>query len=58
MWRRLVELTSAREDGLSFAIFRVLIGACLLATVGTVVAHGLVPIIWIDREWGVRHGLP
>jgi len=52
MWRRLVELTSAKEDGLSFAIFRALIGVCLLATVGTVVAHGLVPIIWIDREWG------
>src|SRR4030095_2944293 len=43
--------TSASEDGLSFAIFRALIGVCLLATVGTVIAHGLVPIIWIDREW-------
>ena len=52
MWRRIVELTSAQEDGLSFALFRVLIGACLIATVMTVIVHGLVPIIWIDRDWG------
>ena len=52
MWRRLVELTSASEDGLSFALFRVLIGACLIATVGTVIVHGLVPIIWVDSDWG------
>ena len=52
MWRRLVELTSTKEDGLSFALFRALIGACLIATVCTVITHGLVPIIWIDRDWG------
>jgi hypothetical protein len=52
MWRRWVELTRRQEDGLSFALFRVLIGLCLIATVGTVIVHGLVPIIWIDRDYG------
>jgi hypothetical protein len=52
MWRRWVELLSRKEDGLSFACFRVLIGLCLIGTVGTVVVHGLVPIIWIDRDFG------
>jgi hypothetical protein len=52
MWRRWIELVSRTEDGLSFALFRVCIGLCLLGTVGTVVVHGLVPILWVDREYG------
>src|SRR5688572_3329523 len=52
MWRRWVALLSRTEDGLTFALFRVATGLGLLGTVGTVLVHGLVPIIWVD----VAHG--
>jgi hypothetical protein len=52
LWKRWVAVTSREEDGLTFALFRVAIGLALLGTVGTVVVHGLVRVIWVDKAFG------
>lgn len=51
-WRRWVALLDRREAGTSLALFRVAIGLCVLGTIGTVLAHDLVTVLWVDREWG------
>ena len=51
-WQRWVEATSSREDATSLALFRIGMGLGVLYTVGTVVLRGLVPVLWIDRDFG------
>ncbi len=47
-WARWVALTSEREPAAALAVFRVAIAGVVLYTVGTVVAAGLVPTLWMD----------
>lgn len=51
-WRAWVALLDRREEGTSLALFRVAIGLCVLGTVGTVVGHCLVEVLWVDRAHG------
>lgn len=61
MWRRWVEFTSRTESGTSIALFRVLIGLCVVLNMAMVLGDGLVPMIWADVAHGgiakVRPGL-
>lgn len=52
LWARWVALLSRQEDGSSLALLRVGVGLCSLYTTGTVVAAGMVPVLWLDREHG------
>lgn len=52
LWKRWVTLTSATEDPTSVALFRILMGLCVLLTVGSVIAADLVPVIWVDKAFG------
>lgn len=56
MWRRWIALTSRTEDGLTLALLRIALGLCVLGTVGTVVAHGLVPMLWLGPADGGYRG--
>jgi hypothetical protein len=56
LWGRWVALLSEREAGTSLALFRIACGLSVLYSVGSVVTHGLVPVIWMDaREGGYAH---
>src|SRR5437588_9346640 len=52
LWARWVALLSEREPGTSLALFRVACGLCLLGSVGSVVWHGLVPVLWMNPADG------
>ncbi len=52
LWGRWVALLSEREAGTSLALFRAACGACVLYSVGSVVLHGMVPVIWLDPADG------
>lgn len=55
-WTRWVELLDRRETGEILAIFRILTGLSLVATVSNVVLAGAVDVIWIDAAYGgYRH---
>lgn len=47
-----VAVLDRREPGLALAVFRIAVGLCVLYTVGTVVWNGMVPVLWLDREFG------
>jgi len=49
-WNRWVALLSRREAGTGLALFRIAIGLCVLGTIGTVVGHDLVGVLWVDRS--------
>lgn len=51
-WRAWVDATSATESGTSLAFFRIAIGLCVLLTLGSVVAAGLVDVLWVDAAHG------
>jgi hypothetical protein len=54
-----VEATSATERGTSIALFRIAMGLCVVWTVGSVVASGVVDPLWLDRaHGGIRHLRP
>lgn len=52
LWASWVERCSRTESATSLALFRIAMGLGVLLTVGSVVWHGLVPVLWID----VAHG--
>lgn len=62
-WTRLVAAATRAEDPLPVAIFRMLVALGAIATVGSVVAAGLVEVLWVDlahggyRELGRQHWL-
>jgi hypothetical protein len=51
-WHSWVSFWSARESGESLAAFRILMGLCLLATVGGVLVHDLVAFAWLPSDAG------
>jgi hypothetical protein len=52
LWGRWVALLSEREPGTSLALFRAACGLCVLYSIGSVAAHGLVPVLWLDPAHG------
>src|SRR5262245_24964444 len=52
MCGRWLAFWSERERGTSLALFRIGCGLTVLATVGSVVLHGLAPAIWLDVSDG------
>lgn len=65
LWVRWVGLLAQREPATSLALFRIACGLCVLGSVGSVAAHGLVPVLWMppadggytipDTPWLFRH---
>jgi hypothetical protein len=51
-WTAWVTALSARESATSLALFRIGMGLGVLLTVGSVVAHGLVAVLWLQPEDG------
>src|SRR5262249_6669529 len=51
-WGRWVALLAQREAGTSLALFRIACGGSLLCSVGSVVLHGMVPVIWLSPDDG------
>jgi hypothetical protein len=51
-WQRWVQRCTAREGATSLALFRIGVGLCVLLSIGSVVAAGLVQPLWIDRAHG------
>lgn len=51
-WSRFVAAVDATESATTLALFRIGIGLGVLYSVGSVVARGLVPVLWIDRDHG------
>src|SRR5262249_9885647 len=51
-WKRWAALLDEREPGTSLALFRIACGLCVLASVGSVVLHGLVPTYWLNPADG------
>jgi hypothetical protein len=47
-----VRFLDHREPGTSLALFRIAAGLVVVGAVGSVVLHGLVPTIWLDRAHG------
>lgn len=52
MWSRWLALLKERENGTSLALFRIACGLTVVCTIGTVVVHGLAPVIWLDAADG------
>lgn len=52
LWARWLALLDRKEDGLTLAIFRVAVGLVVLYTFGSVVWHGMVPVLWMDAADG------
>src|SRR5437660_10283098 len=48
LWSRWTGLLNEWEPGTSLALFRIACGLTVLCTIGTVVLHGLAPVIWLD----------
>lgn len=57
LWSRWVAALEVQESGTSLAVFRVLIGLSVWATVGWVVVGGIVEPVWVDRSFGGMHDL-
>src|SRR5262245_37579864 len=51
-WAGWVALLDPREPGPSLALFRIACGLGILGAMGSVVAHGLVPVLWFDQADG------
>lgn len=60
LWSRLVELTQLREPATVLALVRIALALCALYTIGSVVWHDIVELVWLDAEWGgyrtLKHG--
>lgn len=57
-WSGWVALVGRREPGTSLALFRIVTGAGLLYSIGSVVAADLVELLWIDHAHGGYRRLP
>ncbi len=51
-WTRWTLALSARESATCLALFRIGMGTGVILTVGSVVAHHLVPVLWLQPEHG------
>jgi hypothetical protein len=51
-WTAWVDALSVRESATSVALFRIGMGMGVILTVGSVVAHRLVPVLWLQPEHG------
>jgi hypothetical protein len=51
-WERWVGFFDEREPGAALALFRIACGLIVLGAVGSVVVHGLTPVLWLNREDG------
>lgn len=51
-WRAWIELTSVREVGTTLAVFRIALGLVILYSVLSVMAAGLVEVMWVDAAYG------
>src|SRR5438552_2757517 len=51
-WRRWVQFLDEREPAAALALFRIACGLVILGAVGSIVVHGLVPVLWLDRSQG------
>ncbi len=60
LWSRIVELVELREPATVLALFRICLGLMVLYTVGSVVWHDIVPLVWLDEAYGgyrkLEHG--
>lgn len=55
-WRQWCALLAERESGTAVALFRISIGICVVWMFGSVAAHGLVPVVWLNpADGGWRH---
>jgi hypothetical protein len=52
LWASWVALLSEREPGTSLALYRIACGVCILYSVGSVVCHGMVPVLWLSPADG------
>ncbi len=52
LWGRWLGLLEETEPGTGLALFRIACGLTVLGTLGTVVCHGLAPVIWLDAKDG------
>jgi len=52
MWRRWVAFCSRTEVGTSLAVYRIIIGLCVVLTVGWVMWAGLIDVLWVDLDHG------
>jgi hypothetical protein len=51
-WARWTHFLDTREPGAALALFRIACGLVILGTISSVVVHGLVPVLWLDRAQG------
>jgi hypothetical protein len=56
-WDRWQDALARREGGESLALFRVFLGLCVLALLGSARARGLVDVLWVDLAFGGYRGL-
>jgi hypothetical protein len=52
LWSRWATLLDQRENGTSLALFRAACGLSLLYSIGSIVLHGMVPVIWLGPSHG------
>lgn len=52
---RWAQLVLTREPGTALALFRAAVGACVLISLGSVIAHGDVAALWFDPAHGGYH---
>jgi hypothetical protein len=57
-WGRWVDFLDHREHGTSLALFRIACGFGVLGSVGSVVLHGLAPVLWLNPVDGGYRDLP
>src|SRR5260370_36950123 len=51
-WMRWTRFMDEREPPAGLALFRIACGLVVLGAIGSIVAHGLVPVLWLDRSQG------
>jgi hypothetical protein len=51
-WAALVDLTSIREPGTSLARFRIAVGLIIVYALLSMIAAGLVDVMWVDAAYG------
>ena len=51
-WTRWVAWVQERETGETLAFLRIALGLAVIGTISTVVAHDLVPFLWLDAASG------
>ena len=52
LWLRWTRFLDDREPPAGLALFRIACGLVVLGAIGSIVLHGLVPVLWLDRSQG------